>query len=395
MSNSSDALPALHHQLRRWHERARSVAILGWVAVLVRVGLALAFVPQSLLKVRGVPFTTVSTTTQIGFFFDALQRSGMYWQFIGASQLVASALLLLPATATLGALLFVPIIINIFVITASMAFPLAFPALTAGMLVLVTLLLAWDYHRLAGMIWGARAAYEVSAPPRPVGGRTLRIQHAMRAAHGAARSRAALHRLAVISRILLALAFVPTALVKVMGNRFTSISTSTPIGYFFEGLYQSGVYWRFIGASQLLAGVLLLIPATATLGAVLFFPIALSIFVITVSLHFTGTPVITGMMLLASIFLLCWDYHRFAAVVWGSSAAFEAAPAPVFPMLERVGYVVGAMGALAVLFLSRGLATPGAMRVLAIIGIACAATGAALVVAGWVQARRRTQPAPA
>ncbi|HET6668759.1 MAG TPA: hypothetical protein VFH15_00875 [Pyrinomonadaceae bacterium] len=45
-----------------------------------------------------------------------------------------------------------------------------------------------------------------------------------------------------------------------------------------------------------------------------YFPLILNIFVITVSMHFTGTPVITGLMLLANIYLLCWDYDRLKRV---------------------------------------------------------------------------------
>jgi hypothetical protein len=198
----------------------------------------------------------------------------------------------------------------------------------------------------------------------------------------------ALYRLAVITRILLALAFVPTALVKVTGQRFTSISTSTPIGYFFEAMYQSGMYWRFLGASQLVAGVLLLVPATSTLGALLFFPIILNIFVITVALQFPGTTVITGLMLLASLFLLCWDYQRFAAILWGPRAAYDAAPSPVFPRIERVGYAVGAAASMSILFWTRGLAVGGQARTLLIASVAVAALGGALVVAGWISAFR-------
>ena len=214
------------------------------------------------------------------------------------------------------------------------------------------------------------------------------VQSRLRTLHERVRALPALHRLAVISRILLALAFVPTALVKVMGHRFSSVAASTPIGFFFEAMYQSGFYWRFLGVSQLIAGVLLLIPATSTLGAVLFFPIIVNIFVITVSLQFTGTPVITGLMLLASAFLLCWDYHRFAPMLWGSHASYHLSPALPFPMIERVGYAIGAVGALAVLFMTRGLGTPGALRVMAISGTALVVLGAALVLRGWMQAQR-------
>jgi uncharacterized membrane protein YphA (DoxX/SURF4 family) len=117
------------------------------------------------------------------------------------------------------------------------------------------------------------------------------------------------------TRILLAIGFMPSGLTKVLGSRFTALSQETPIGFMFEALYQSGFYWNFIGVCQLAAAMLLLIPRTATLGALVYFPIILNIFVITVSLNFSGTPVITGMMLLANIYLLCWDYDKLKYVM--------------------------------------------------------------------------------
>ena len=50
--------------------------------------------------------------------------------------------------------------------------------------------------------------------------------------------------------------FIPTGLVKLLGHRFTQISSDNPIGLFFEVLYQSGAYWHFIGAAQMVAGAL-------------------------------------------------------------------------------------------------------------------------------------------
>jgi uncharacterized membrane protein YphA (DoxX/SURF4 family) len=114
----------------------------------------------------------------------------------------------------------------------------------------------------------------------------------------------------IFTRILLALAFTPSGLTKVFGRRFTILPPSDPVGYFFDALYQSGFYYNFIGAAQVLAAILLLIPRTATLGALVFFPIVLNIFIVTVSLRFTGTPFITGAMLLANLYLLCWDYDK-------------------------------------------------------------------------------------
>jgi hypothetical protein len=52
---------------------------------------------------------------------------------------------------------------------------------------------------------------------------------------------------------------------------------------------------------QLTAAALLLLPWTATLGAVVYLPIILNIFVITVAVGFGGTQVVSGLMLLANI----------------------------------------------------------------------------------------------
>jgi len=114
----------------------------------------------------------------------------------------------------------------------------------------------------------------------------------------------------LLTRVLLAIGFTPSGLTKLLGNRFTQLSTETPIGYFFEALYQSGFYWNFIGLAQLTAALLLVIPRTAFVGALIYFPIILNIFIITVSMHFKGTPIITGLMLVANIYLLCWDWQR-------------------------------------------------------------------------------------
>ncbi|HJR06022.1 MAG TPA: hypothetical protein VJ842_01900 [Pyrinomonadaceae bacterium] len=114
----------------------------------------------------------------------------------------------------------------------------------------------------------------------------------------------------VCTRILLALGFLPSGLTKVVGNRFTVLGLDNPVGFFFEAMYRTGFYWRFLGLCQLAAALLLVIPRTATLGALVYFPLILNIFVITVSLHFQGTPFITGLMLLANLYLLCWDYDK-------------------------------------------------------------------------------------
>jgi hypothetical protein len=86
-----------------------------------------------------------------------------------------------------------------------------------------------------------------------------------------------------------------------------SIEKLEPLQQFFKVMATSGLYWNFIGITQVIAGGLLMTQRFAKLGAVIFFPLILNIFVITISYNFKGTPVVTGLMLLATIFLLMWD----------------------------------------------------------------------------------------
>ncbi|MBC8754690.1 hypothetical protein H2O64_08410 [Kordia sp. YSTF-M3] len=118
----------------------------------------------------------------------------------------------------------------------------------------------------------------------------------------------------IYTRYLIGGTFVFASLIKIKGTRFTLESgAENPINsawHFFETLYQSGLYWKFIGIAQLLAGFLLMTQRYAKLGAIANFPIILNIFIITLSYYFAFTPVITGGMLLANIMLLLWDWNE-------------------------------------------------------------------------------------
>ena len=180
----------------------------------------------------------------------------------------------------------------------------------------------------------------------------------------------AARNLVVISRLLLAVAFVPTGLIKLLGEPFSNISTDNPIGYFFDAFHASGLFYRFVGLVQIIGGLLLLIPRVATLGAVIFFPIILNIFVLTVSLGFRGTPVVTGLMLLAATYLLWWDFDRLRFALPGSHPLPNRPPEPVVPQIGRVrftfSYIVALVGMMFFFLGTRGLA-PFGLRVLALI----------------------------
>ena len=114
---------------------------------------------------------------------------------------------------------------------------------------------------------------------------------------------------AIFCRIALALGFIPSGIVKVTGERFTALPSNHPLGHYFDALHLTGYYYTFIGVGQLTAALLLLIPRTALLGAIFYFPIILNICVLTYATRFEGTRIAT-LMLLANLFLLVWDYQR-------------------------------------------------------------------------------------
>lgn len=96
-----------------------------------------------------------------------------------------------------------------------------------------------------------------------------------------------------------------------LSNTSASIETLEPLQQFFRVMSTSGLYWQFIGLTQVIGGGLLMTQRFAKLGAVIFFGLILNIFVITVSYSFKGTPIVTGLMLLATTYLLLWDLNSF------------------------------------------------------------------------------------
>jgi len=114
----------------------------------------------------------------------------------------------------------------------------------------------------------------------------------------------------VFTRIVLALGFIPSGIVKIMGERFTSLSVNHPMGHYLEALHHTGYYYTFIGCLQVSAALLLLIPRTALLGALIYFPIILNICILSFALRFDGSLLTSPLMVLANLYLLCWDYDK-------------------------------------------------------------------------------------
>ena len=207
------------------------------------------------------------------------------------------------------------------------------------------------------------------------------LPHSLSRMHRWVHSQPWLGRFTLMNRLLLFMAFFPTGLVKASGQRFTTMPIDTPVGFFFEAMFQTGAYWYFIGIMQMVAAVCLIIPATATLGALLFLPIIVSIVFVTWGIGFEGTTWITAGMLLANIYLLAWDADR----IW-AAAGHVLGKRTGLPLLrganglEYAGWVGGAVTGLGLLLITRSFLPHGWTLPLLGVGVACAA----LVVVGWI-----------
>ena len=197
-----------------------------------------------------------------------------------------------------------------------------------------------------------------------------------------------LQRFTLMTRLLLAMAFLPTGLVKLAGQRFTILPVDDPVGFFFEAMYRTGPWWRFIGLVQVLAAVLVLVPRTATLGAVLFLPTVVSILLITIGVGFGLTAVIVAGMLLAVLYLLCWDADRIwaaGAALWGSR---ELHPLRNMHWVERTGWVLGGAAGMGLLLSTRDFVPMSALPALLGTGAFAMALVIGGGIAGAVRARR-------
>ncbi len=112
-------------------------------------------------------------------------------------------------------------------------------------------------------------------------------------------------------RVSLAFAFLVAGWVKIIGERFASgLAEQHPMGAYLEALHHTGYYYTFIGVAQIVAAILLLIPRTVTLGALLYFPIIVNIWLLSYAVRFEGSYVTSPLMVLACLFLLVWNYDR-------------------------------------------------------------------------------------
>jgi len=114
----------------------------------------------------------------------------------------------------------------------------------------------------------------------------------------------------IFTRLALAAGFLPAGYVKIIGERFTDLHNNQPMGHYLEALHHTGYYYTFIGYVQILAALLLLIPRTVVLGTLLYLPIILNICILSLAVRFEGSLLTAPLMVIACLYLLCWNYDR-------------------------------------------------------------------------------------
>lgn len=117
------------------------------------------------------------------------------------------------------------------------------------------------------------------------------------------------------TKISLGIAFILSGIRKLPGLKFTELPIDNPVGLFFEGMYAAGFYWNFIGWYQIVVGVILCTPYWPRLSPILSMPVTINIFLVSIGLSMKGTPIITGLMLLANIYLIFYHWKSYGGIV--------------------------------------------------------------------------------
>ena len=117
-----------------------------------------------------------------------------------------------------------------------------------------------------------------------------------------------------VVRAGMGLTFIISGLRKWPGVQFTALPVENPVGAYFHAMHETGFYWHFIGYFQIALGLLIFLNRFVALSSLLMMPVTVNIFLVSVSLHMTGTPIITSAMLLGNAFLIYWHFPNYRGI---------------------------------------------------------------------------------
>jgi len=129
------------------HARVRCNSWMRYFTTFTRLALVAGFLPPGYVKIIGERFTDLHNNQPMGHYLEALHHTGYYYTFIGYAQILAALLLLIPRTVVLGTLIYLPIILNICILSLAVRFEGSL--LTAPLMVIACVyLLCWHYDRI-------------------------------------------------------------------------------------------------------------------------------------------------------------------------------------------------------------------------------------------------------
>ena len=90
--------------------------------------------------------------------------------------------------------------------------------------------------------------------------------------------------------------------------------------------YDVGIFARFIAYSEAIIGLLVLSGRFATIGAIMMFPMIVNILMVTVSMHWRGTPYVLSFFLALNILLLIADWHKLKHLLSDQTEPYRQIP---------------------------------------------------------------------
>ncbi len=116
------------------------------------------------------------------------------------------------------------------------------------------------------------------------------------------------------ARFGMGITFILSGIRKFPGIKFTTLPIDNPVGFYFEAMHSTGFYWNFIGYFQILIGLLIFFNRFVVLSSLLMMPVTINIFLVSIALKMTGTPIITSAMLCGNLLLLTWHLKNYTGL---------------------------------------------------------------------------------
>lgn len=135
-------------KLDQLYQEAVANKWLQYFTIFLRLALSFGFLAAGIVKIIGERFASgLSENHPMGQYLVALHNTGFYYTFIGWVQVLAAVLLLFKRTVLLGALIYLPVILNICILSYAVRFEGSI--LTSPLMVLGTLyLVCWNYDKV-------------------------------------------------------------------------------------------------------------------------------------------------------------------------------------------------------------------------------------------------------